>query len=474
MATELLKAAYSPDGFKKNGQLILQTLVTRLQDNLQGETERVIGYQPPEKSYAFWKEMLESQEDNDWLPKLLEQTTQVHHPRYMGHQISPTAPITALTSLVSAFLNNGMGVYEMGMAPTAMEKVVVEWLCQKIGYDDTSGGFLTSGGTLANLTALLSARRRVAAANVWEEGTQNRLAIMVSEEAHYCVDRAARVMGLGTEGIIKIPVDGNYRMDTRRLQSAYDKAVEAGLEVFAIVGSAPTTATGIYDDLLAISEFAKKAGIWFHVDAAHGGPACFAPAYRHLVLGIEKADSIVIDGHKMMMMPAVTTALLFKDGGDSHRTFSQKATYLLEEQEGEDWYNLAKRTFECTKYMMSLHWFVLIQQYGDALFSEFVTTLYDAGRNFAKILEEEPDFEIAITPMSNIVCFRYTGCVAANLNQLNRQIRHKLLEEGTYYVVQTSLKEGYFLRATLMNPFTTQGDLRRLLVRIREIAGELS
>ena len=126
----------------------------------------------------------------------------------MGHQVSPPAPITALSGLISALLNNGTAVYEMGMSSNAIERLVIETVCNKIGYNNTSGGFLTSGGTLANLTALLSAQKAITKRVIWNDGKQNQLGIMVSKEAHNCVDRAARIMGLGEKVIIKICDNG--------------------------------------------------------------------------------------------------------------------------------------------------------------------------------------------------------------------------------------------------------------------------
>ncbi|MGB5360586.1 MAG: pyridoxal-dependent decarboxylase, partial [Eudoraea sp.] len=333
-------------------------------------------------------------------------------------------------------------------------------------------GFLTSGGTLANLTALLSARKNRTGNDVWENGTSNKLAIMVSEEAHYCIDRAARIMGLGEKGIIKIAVDEGFALKTELLEQSYKKTIHEGYEVIAIVGSAPSTATGIYDDLETIGDFAFEKGIWFHIDAAHGGGAIFSSKYKSLLKGMKKADSIVIDGHKMMMMPSITTALLFKEGRDSHNTFRQKADYLLQDSKEEDWYNLAKRTFECTKYMMSLHWYTLLKIYGKSIFDEFVTTLYDLGQEFGELLENDPLFEIAVKPMSNIICFRLINKDKdlLSLNKINSTVRQKLLEEGEFYIVQTKIKDIVYLRATIMNPFTTEEHFKKLLDNIKRKA----
>ena len=329
---------------------------------------------------------------------------------------------------------------------------------------------------MANLTALLSARNSNLVYDIWNEGHDQDLGIMVCEQAHYCVERAAKIMGLGTKGIIKIPATDSFYMDVSRLEKLYQKAIDEGLNVFAIVGSAPSTATGVYDDLEAIARFSSKYNIWFHVDGAHGGACIFSKKYAHTVKGIEHTDSVVIDGHKMMMMPTITTALLYKNGDHSHTTFSQEADYLLGESENEDWYNLAKRTFECTKTMMAIQWYALLKTYGEVVFEDNVTTLYDLGHYFGKQIENDPQFEFAVQPMSNIVCFRYISRAISKseLNIINEKIRQQLLEEGEYYIVQTKLRGVHYLRTTIMNPFTTKKALKDLLDKIKSIAREIT
>lgn len=471
-----LERLYDRERFQEQAQSLLELLGKHLDQTQSGTQEKVLNWNNPENELQFWKDFAKQADKGftgssltDFFSNTLAHTIHTHHPRYVGHQVTSPAPPTSLTAMLGALLNNGMAVYEMGMAPTALERIVTDRLCEKIGYDQNSRGLLTSGGTLANLTALLMARQSRVSYDVWQEGLQNRLGILVSEEAHYCVDRAAKIMGLGEAGILSVPVTKDYAMDTEALKEVYQKARAEGIEVFALVGSAPSTATGVYDPLEEQAAFAKENGLWFHVDAAHGGAAIFSEDYKHLMKGAEQADSVVIDGHKMMLMPTLTTALLYKNGQDGHQTFSQKASYLLEDTTEEDWYNGAKRTFECTKTMTSLHWYLLMELYGIEVFDEYVTRQYDLGRSFAAQIQADPDFELGLQPQSNIVCFRYVkeGETVEELNRLNAQIRQKALETGRFYLVQTRLKEKQFLRCTLMNPFTTPEHLQELLDHLR-------
>jgi len=476
MDKNVLKKVYDPQDFRERGHQLIDLLANHLEETTQEKSKHAITWNLPENELDFWRRFLAKEEASQLFPEILKHTTHVHHPKYIGHQVSPTAPITALSGMLGALLNNGMAIYEMGMAPSAIERVVIEQLGAKIGYDKNSGGFLTSGGTLANLTALLSARKAGVPDDVWNQGHNDRLGIMVSEEAHYCIDRAAKIMGLGEKGIIKIPVTPNFEIDTTLLPSYLEKAKANGITVFAIIGSAPSTATGIYDDLDTLGQFAADNQLWFHVDGAHGAAAIFSKKYAPMVKGIQRADSIVIDGHKMMMMPTITTALLFKNDRHATATFSQRADYLLTPTDHEDWYNSGKRTFECTKTMMSIHWYVLLKTYGEEIFDAFVTRLYDMGHVFGKMLQGDPQFELAIPPVSNIVCFRYIDAQLDTLalNGLNEKIRQTLLEDGEFYIVQTKLKGVHYLRTTIMNPFTQETHFSQLMKKIRTIAAQSS
>jgi len=467
-----LEIVFDAKDFEKIGRQLITKISTHLESTTKGKQDKTLVWNTPENELQFWRNFLENGSTDDFFNEIFKRTTHTHHPKYVGHQVGVTAPITVLTGMLSNLLNNGMAVYEMGMSANAIERIVIEKLGSKFGYGTNSGGFLTSGGTLANLTALLAARKAKVAHDVWNGGHTKPLGIMVCEEAHYCVDRAAKIMGLGEQGIVKVPANADFTMDTDQLEAYYQDSLAKGIQIFAIVGSAPSTATGAYDNLKFITEFAQQHDLWFHVDGAHGGAAIFSDTYKYLLDGAQNADSVVIDGHKMLLMPTITTALLFKNKKHAEHTFSQKADYLLDHTTEDEWYNSGRRTFECTKTMMCLHWFVLLKFYGEQLFDSYVTRQYDLAKDFAKMIQEHPDFELATQPMSNILCFRLNDASksVAKLNALNAGIRQKLLEDGEYYLVQTKLKGIQYLRTTLMNPFTTQEHLRSLLKKVTQLA----
>ncbi len=467
--TKKIKEAYSPEKFRENAQNLVDVLSKYLLSSHQGEL-KVQNWKTPNDQLEFWRNyQFDKEKPEAFFKDIIHRSVNVHHPQYMGHQISPPAPLAALASFLGSMLNNGMAVYEMGAAGTAIEKVVIDDLNRRLGYEvEEADGFITSGGTLANLTALLSARQAMVKEDVWENGLQEKLGIMVSSEAHYCVDRAARIMGFGGEGVVKVPVDQEFRMRMDQLDKCLEEAKKKGIRIIAIVGSAPSTSTGMHDDLEAIAKFAKEKNLWFHVDGAHGGAAIFSEKYRHYLNGIEKADSVVIDGHKMLMTPSILTFLLFKNKKHSNTTFTQKAQYLLASEDEDKWYDIALKSFECTKRMMSIQFYILLQMYGEELFDQFVTTLYNLGKSFSQLIQEHPDFEIAVEPDTNIVCFRYQkdGLSMDELNTINKTIRQKLLEEGAFYIVQTQLKGQVYLRTTIMNPKTDLKELKTLLSKL--------
>lgn len=474
----LLNHAFDPEEFRREGHQLVDLLTTYLHDCREARPMQVLPPSDPEAMVEFWTKDLNSTgfDLQKFYHTLIQQSNHIHHPRYMGHQVVAPAPLSALTELLEAMLNNGMAIYEMGPASTAIERVVLRWLAEKIGMNDQADGILTSGGSAGNLTGLLAARQAMCGYNIWDEGAHDdsRLAFMVSEEAHYSVARAARIMGWGENGVVKVPVNKRMQLDASRLEETLEKAHAQGLKVIALVGNACTTSTGTYDPLSKMADFAKAHGLWFHVDGAHGGAAAMTEKYRHLTSGIERADSVVIDFHKMMLAPALTTAVLFRNGQHSYETFAQKAEYLLGNGAKKPWFDSAGRTLECTKKMLGVKVYAMIKLYGDQLFSDYITTTYDLGHFLSDLIKREKGFELAVEPDGNIVCFRYRpGDFTGDLNKLTASIRKKITDDAGFYVVQTSVGGQTYLRVTLMNPFTKEEDLRDLLALIRKIAGSM-
>lgn len=470
----LLARVYSPENFRLEGH----RLVDRLADYLQSAP--TADANPPGEP----GEMLETYRnllDQPTTPKQLYEkyiadSLHLHAPAYMGHQVNPPAPLTALSDLVNGIINGSTAIFEMGRTGAVMERLVIEKFAELLELAPTTGGFMTNGGTLANLTALLAARAaKWPKGDAWRDGNGAvKPCILVNEQAHYCIDRAVKIMGWGEAGVLNIACDEQFRMKTELIDDAIADAIARGLTPLAIVGSACTTSTGSFDDLAAIAAAAQRHGLWFHVDGAHGAPVRLDPARRHLLDGLEKADSLIMDFHKMMMVPGLTTGVFFRNGGDAYRTFHQKADYLLSFDTNEDdWYNMGRRTFECTKNMMSLRVFSLLACYGEEVFRDYVVRVNTIAAGFAAAVRENPDFELALLPDCNIVCFRYRpgGPVdsADDLDHLNAMLRAQLVAETDFYVVQTRLNGRVYLRCTFTNPLTESKHTTDLLDALQHL-----
>jgi L-2,4-diaminobutyrate decarboxylase len=214
-----------------------------------------------------------------------------------------------------------------------------------------------------------------------------------------------------------------------------------------------------------------------HVDGAHGAALALSATHRDVLRGIEHADSVIWDAHKMLLQPALVTAVLFRDQRHSAGAFAQDASYLLDPSRDDAWYDLGSRTFECTKRMMSFKLYATLAAYGPALFDAYVTRVVDLARDFASLLRAQPDFELAVEPECNIVCFRYrpvgfTG-TATDLDALQAALRRAVILAGNFYPVQTRLRGALHLRTTLMGPFTAIADLQALLGEIRAAAAQV-
>ncbi len=463
-----LSKAFDSKTFKETGM----ELINFLADTFENADKReVIPYKTPEEQYLYWKkDFTISGNPEDLFKDVVNRSILYHHPHYMGHQTAVPALTSVLSSLVIDFMSNGMGVYEVGMVGNTMERVVCEHLCDKFGLGEDAGGFITSGGTLGTLTAILTAKAHYIHKHECDAKDIASLTVITSEQSHYCIERAAKTMGISSERIIKIPVDEDFRMRTDLLEEAYDMAEKSGKKVFCIVASAPSTSTGTHDDLIKTGKFCQEKDIWFHADGAHGAPAVFSEKYKYLVDGIGLADSVVMDFHKMMLTPGISTAVLLKHRHYAFETFRQEAEYLWNKNDFE-WHHGGKSTFECTKSMSILKVYSLFKQFGDKVFEEFVDYQYDLTKEFAKLINCNHNFETAHNPDSNILCFRYTDC--ENPDSFNVRLREQIMIEGKFYIVQTSLNGKTYLRVTLLNPRTTIYHLERLLKELETTAKKL-
>jgi L-2,4-diaminobutyrate decarboxylase len=475
-----IAAAYDPERFRADGHRLIDQLGAYLARAERRDDAPVLPWVDPAANLARWPATFPAgggADLNAVLGRIVDESIRLHHPRYLGHQVPPPLPAAALADLVAALLNNGMAVYEMGPAAVPIELACLRWMAAQLGYPDEAGGVMTSGGSVGNLTALLVARQARAGFDAWTLGAHGGppLAVLCSTQAHYSVSRALRIMGWGEGGAVPVPVDDRFRMRADALDEAAAGAAGAGRRVIAVIASAGATATGSYDPLGEIADVCAARGLWLHVDGAHGASAALSPTHRHLVRGIERADSVVWDAHKMMMMPALVTAVLFRDNRRSYEAFAQEASYLFTAAPDEEWWNLGTRTLECTKRMLAVKLYATLQVHGSDLLATVIDRLFALGRALAARIDAAPDFELAVQPEANIVCFRWrpTGVPINELDQVQSLVRRRAIEQGRYYFLQTRIHGDLWLRSALMNPLTEDRDLDGLIDHIRQIGDQI-
>ncbi len=466
---------FNPEVFRKEGHTIVDTLSDYLNEALSGKEMAVLPWNDPDhlsELFSFDSAGGEKEPLNDFIKRIIDKSIHIHHPRYIGHQVTSPLPLPVLVQFCTTLLNNGAAIYEMGPVNMAMERNVVKKFGSIIGYTTLYDGIFTHGGTAGNLTAMLAARQIKTDYNIWEEGVKDliRPGYMISGQAHYSIGRNVRIMGLGTDSIVRVPVDSCFRMRTDLLEEIKTKAEENGIRIISVVASSCSTATGSYDNLEAIADFCEKHGLWLHVDGAHGMGVLFSKKYRSRVKGIERADSVVIDFHKMLLVPALNTLVMFRNGERSFETFAQKASYLFQKSQNNEWYNSAIRTIECTKSALGIIAYTALKYYGNGYYNEYIDSRYDLTSDFALIIKSDPQFELATEPESNIICFRFVpeGHDDITLNRINSTIRERIVKEGSFYIVQVELEGKIWIRLTIINPVTSENDLKELLSRIKE------
>jgi len=223
------------------------------------------------------------------------------HPRFFGYVASPSTPAGAFADLLASTVNPSVTSWRSAPAATQVERTVVRWLGSLIGYDENAHGLLTSGGSMANLTALLMAHRVKAGSMISQTGLLNsgaRMMIYASDQVHFSIVKAADILGLGKESFRLLPADNNFRLEANSLRAAVQTDLDAGLRPFCVVASAGTAGTGAIDPLADIADVANEFHLWFHIDGAYGAPAAMTDKRRAMFAGLERADTVSLDPHK--------------------------------------------------------------------------------------------------------------------------------------------------------------------------------
>ena len=391
----------------------------------------------------------------------------IDHPRFLA--FVPSSPSWA--SVLASFLVSGYNVFQgtwyESAGPSQIELTVIDWIREWLGYPEGAGGLFTSGGSAANLMAVVAARE---AADNPEHGT-----VYVSSQAHGSIGRAARIAGILPARMRIVPTDETFRIVTTRLREAIRRDREAGLEPFCVVGNAGTTNTGAIDPLEELATIARDEGLWCHIDAAYGGFAVLDPGTRPLLQGLELADSITLDPHKWLFQPYETGCLMVRDVTGLESAFRIMPDYLQDADWGRTHVNFCDRGLQLTRIFRALRVWLAVQRYGvGAHRREIARTIAIAQRTAARIREEQ-DLELMAPQSLGVVCFRYRGRKSPErLDDLNREIQDRIVQSGVAMISSTRLGGRFSLRFCILNALTAEEDVLSVLDRILELGRELS
>src|SRR5262245_28949403 len=401
------------------------------------------------------------------------------HPRFFAFINASADPVGIYAELLGAAMNPNC--WGGDHAAIHVEHRVLAWLAAILGMPSEAEGILTSGGSMANFTALAAARVAMAPWDVREEGAaapgRPRLVAYASDQVHNCVDKAVDLLGIGLRQLRKIESDDRFRMRIDRLEAAIAADRAAGLLPAIVVGSAGTVNTGAVDPLEAIADVCEREGLWFHADGAYGAMALVSQGMRSLFRGIERARSVAADPHKWLYVPYEAGATIVREPGRLSAAFRRPAEYLVQDAEsplvGPPGFNdrgpELSRSFKALKVWMGL------KVHGRRAYAERVERDCALARFLAAEVRDRAGFELLAEPVLSIVAFRYrpAGADEGALDALNRRIVNRLVGGGGFMLAPTVLRGQVAMRVCIVNFRTNESDLKALVDEAERIGREL-
>lgn len=383
-----------------------------------------------------------------------------HHPRYLGHLNCPVVIPAVLGEAVLSAVNSSLDTWDQSVGGTLIERKLIDWTTGRIGLGPAADGVFTSGGTQSNLQALLLARE--------ESKTDDlaKLRIFTSECSHFSVQKSAKLLGLSPEAVIAIPTDRDKRMQSVALAAELELCAAQGLTPMAIVATAGTTDFGSIDPLPEIAELAGQYGAWMHVDAAYGCGLLASPTRRHLLDGIEGADSVTVDYHKSFFQPVSSSAVLVRDGATlRHATYH--AEYLNPRRTVEERIpNQVDKSLQTTRRFDALKLWMTLRVMGADGVGQLFDEVCDLAAAGWDVLAADPRYDVVVEPSLSTLVFRYIPAAVtspAEIDRANLYARKALFASGEAVVAGTKVDGRQYLKFTLLNPETTVHDITAVL-----------
>lgn len=367
-------------------------------------------------------------------------------PGYMAYIPGGGLFHAAIADLISKAVNRYVGVWTAAPGLVQIETNVVQWFCEIVGYPDTAGGFLTTGGSLANFSALFTARRERLPEN-FLSGT-----VYTSDQAHHSVQKAAVLAGFPADHVRVIPTDSLFRMRTDALRRHISQDQHNGFTPFAVVANAGTTNSGAIDDLQAIGEICNTQSLWFHIDAAYGGFFMLTERGKAKLRGLEHADSITLDPHKSLFLPYGTGSLLVRDATTLKRAHSAAADYMPAMQENSDLIDFCQISPELTREFRGLRIWLPIKMHGIDAFRKCLDEKLDLAEWIAAKLAKIESIRIVAEPQLSVVAFRVDRAAAdtAALNELTQELLRDINNRRNVFLTGTVLGEYFTIRICIL------------------------
>ncbi|SEE55292.1 pyridoxal phosphate-dependent decarboxylase family protein [Tenacibaculum sp. MAR_2010_89] len=394
------------------------------------------------------------------------------HPKSYSFVPGPSNFISTMADSLATGFNIFSGGWMVSPAAAELEIVTMNWLLKMYDFPvEKGGGIFTSGGSMANLTALVTARRLKCGDDF------SKAVIYLSDQAHSSNIKAIRVLGFKKEQIRILPTDLEFRISINKLKNAIAKDRLEGLQPFCYIASAGTTNTGTVDPLNDIADICEEEDLWMHVDGAYGGAAILAEKGAKALRGIERADSLTVDPHKWFYQPYEIGCLLVKDASWLSNTFSEKPEYLRDIEGNESEINFYDYGIQLTRRFRALKFYMSIKTYGLDTFKKAVTYNIQLTDDVEKMLRKSRNWEIISPATLAVINFRYNplglNLSEQELDELNQKISKKVMESREALLVTTVLNKQVVLRMCLINPKTTFKDVEDTFLLCNSFADEI-
>ncbi|KLU11418.1 pyridoxal-dependent decarboxylase [Kocuria sp. SM24M-10] len=403
----------------------------------------------------------------------LDHAVHFHDPGYIAHLNCPVAIPAVAAEALTAAVNTAVETWDQSTTATLVEQRLVDWTTARIGFPAAGepDGVFTTGGTQSNLQALFTAReQRLSRPHpAPRQERLGRLRIVAGEHAHFSVDRAAHLLGLPADAVVPVPAGRDGALDPVALERALHEVAVSGDEVAAVVATAGSTDLGVIDPLPAVADLCRAHEVWLHVDAAYGGGLLVSPTRRHLLEGIERADSVTVDFHKSWFQPVAASALLLARGRDL-RFSTWSAEYLNPRHAVRP--NLVDKSLQTTRRFDALKLWMTLRTVGAPELGRALDRVLDLAQEAGRIVADAPDMELVARPVLSTVLFRHRpqGTDDDDAERLVEPVRAALFDSGRAVVASTVVGGRRCLKFTFLNPVTTAADVERVLDLVRAAA----